>query len=367
MRISCRAFVWVFVIPLGLLPACPLAQSPVARDTDRDGLSDELEQRLLMHFEPAFMIGAHDCSDVPAEFEPGMETPTLKAADGTVYGQVKPYGKQMKPYGGQVTRAKGSTEARPLVEIHYYHLWWKDCGPHGHPLDAEHVAVLVEGTGDDVATADWKAMYWYAAAHEDTVCDVSQIARASTLHAEDRGAKVWVSLGKHASYLSERMCTGGCGADKCEDMHALKTDRVINFGEPGHPMNGSAFVASTEWPLAGKMAATNFPAEPLARLNGLPETDIAWFRAGRHPERQVIAVSGETAGAIARSGDHMEGAISVAGDSTANALATAEDSTGNALEKSYKKTAHALGSAARHLGAALGVAEKRGASEPGKE
>ena len=117
MRISCRAFVWVFgVVVLGLLPSGLLAQSPVARDTDRDGLSDELEQRLLVQFAPAFMVGAHDCSDVPAEFEPGMVTPTLKAEDGTVYGQVK-------PYGGQVSRAKGSTEARPLVEIHYYHLW----------------------------------------------------------------------------------------------------------------------------------------------------------------------------------------------------------------------------------------------------
>jgi hypothetical protein len=354
---SCEDFLQGFRLGLwggccGLLPSC-LAQSAVARDTDRDGLSDELEQRLLVQFAPAFMIGARDCSDVPAEFEPGMRTPTLKAKDGTVYGQVK-------PYEGQVSRAQGSTEAWRLVEIHYYHLWWKDCGPHGHPLDAEHVAVLVEGSGGDMATANWKAMYWYAAAHEDTVCDVSQIARASTLHAEDRGAKVWISPGKHASYLSERMCTGGCGADKCEDMHALKTDQVINLGEPGHLMNGSVFVASTEWPLAGKMAATNFPTEPLARVNELLETDIAWFRAGRHPERQVIAVSGETAGAIARRGENTEGAISVAGDSTANALATAENSTGNALEKSYKKTAHALGSA-------LGVTEKPGTSDLGKE
>jgi hypothetical protein len=332
------AFGWISgVVLCGLMPGVLAAQT----DTDRDGLSDALEQRLLVEFSPAFMVGAKDCSDVPAEFEPGLKTPTLRAEDGTIYGQV--------------SLAKGSTEARPLVEIHYYHLWWKDCGQHGHPLDAEHVAVLLEGSGGDVATADWKAIYWYAAAHEDTVCDVSQIARASTLHAEDRGAKVWVSPGKHASYLSERLCTGGCGADKCEEMKPLKMGQMINLGEPGRPMNGSVFVASTAWPLAGKMVVTNFPGEPLARLEALPDTEIAWFRPGRHPAQQVIAVSSETAEAITKSGANTSDAISVAGDSTANALATAEDSTGNALEKSYKKTTHALGSAARHVGEALGV------------
>ena len=39
------------------------------------------------------------------------------------------------------------------------------------------------------ADVKWKAVYWYAAAHENTVCDVSQIARAKTLHAEEHGRK----------------------------------------------------------------------------------------------------------------------------------------------------------------------------------
>lgn len=32
--------------------------------------------------------------------------------------------------------------------------------------------------------------------HEDTALDVSQITRASTVKAKDRGATVWISLGK---------------------------------------------------------------------------------------------------------------------------------------------------------------------------
>ena len=83
-------------------------------DSDADGLSDALEQRLLIQFEPTFMTGRQDCSNVPAEFEPGVKTPAVKSENGTIYGQVFP--------------AKGSTGERPLVEIHFYHLWRKDCG-----------------------------------------------------------------------------------------------------------------------------------------------------------------------------------------------------------------------------------------------
>jgi len=149
-------------------------------------LSDALEQSLLVQFAPTFMIGRHDCSDVPAEFRSDSIKPVVKSENRTIYGEVFP--------------AKGSSVQAPLVEVHFYHLWKLDCGEHPHPLDAEHVAVLVRSSGGDPSAAKWTAMYWYAAAHENTVCDVSQIARASTLKAEDHGAKVWVSPGKHASY-----------------------------------------------------------------------------------------------------------------------------------------------------------------------
>jgi hypothetical protein len=238
-------------------------QPQAAIDSDLDGISDALEQALLLQFAPAFMVDRHDCSRLPAEFTPGLPTPTVKAEDGTIYGQVFP--------------AKSLRGDLPSAEIHFYHLWRSDCGPHGHPLDTEHVAVLVTASDRNLATAKWKAVYWYAAAHEDTVCDVSQIARASTLHAEQTGPTVFVSPGKHASYFNETICHAGCGADKCVDMVALPPARIINLGEPGHSMNGSVFIASTQWPLAGKMSNSNFSTEPIARLNQLPDTEIAWF------------------------------------------------------------------------------------------
>lgn len=344
MSMSFRGLLWIAV--LCLLPASRLMAQQHARssalsqlDSDGDGLSDALEQSLLRQFAPAFMVGVKDCSDLPAEFRPGSRTPLVKVEDGTIYGEVFP--------------SQSSTSAHPEVEIHFYHLWRQDCGRHGHPLDAEHVSALAQASGTDLPTATWKAMYWYAAAHENTVCDVSQIARASTLHAEDRGAKVWVSPDKHASYLNETLCERGCGADRCLNMVPLHRVKLINVGEPGHPMNGSLFISSNLWPLAAKMKASNFPAAAVARLNQMPESDIAWFHAGRHPAQGIIAISSSTESTLAASGGNTTAAISVAGDSTSDAISAGEDSTGNAIEKSYRHTAHALGTSARHVGKAL--------------
>lgn len=313
-------------------------------DSDHDGLSDALEQQLLDQFAPKFMVAEHDCSITPAEFEPEVQKPEVRADNGAIYGQVFP--------------AKDPTDRSTLAEIHYYHLWRKDCGSHGHPLDTEHVAVLVRASDAHLATATWKAVYWYAAAHEDTVCDVSQIARAATLHAEDHGATVWISPGKHASYLNETLCQGGCGADRCENMVPLRTTALINLGEPSYPMNGSIFISSREWPLMAKMSNSNFPGAPIARLNQLPDTDIAWFNPGPHPAQGAIATSLHTEQAIAGSGRSTTAAISLAGNSTGDALATAGGSTGNALLKTYRNIRHALGASARDVGDALQMTPK---------
>jgi hypothetical protein len=313
-------------------------------DSDQDGLSNSIEQALLIQFAPAFMVGRNDCSEIPAEFAPDMKTPTVKAEDGTIYGQVFP--------------AKSSSGDLSIVEIHYYHLWKRDCGPHGHHLDTEHVSVLVSASGSQPGSEKWKAIYWYAAAHENTVCDVSQITRASTLHAEEHGAKVWISPGKHASYLNETLCQTGCGADKCVDMVALTPGKIVNLGEPAHPMNGSVFILSSEWQLMDKMSKTDFPSDPIARLNQLPETDIAWFNAGKHPAQGIIANSSSTQQALAGSARNTTSALSTAATSTDTAISVTQDSTGNALEQSYKQAKHGLGATARHVAEALHLTKK---------
>lgn len=321
-----------------------MAQTSLPTDSDGDGLSDALEQALLVQFAPNFMVGEHDCSEIPSEFLPDALTPKVMAENGTIYGQVFP--------------AKGSTKEAPIVEIHYYHLWRVDCGSHGHALDTEHVATLVRASGSDPATARWTAMYWYAAAHENTVCDVSQIARALTLDAVKHGPEVWISPGKHASYLDQAMCERGCGADRCEEMVPLHVNRIINLGEPNRPMNGSLFISSDRWPLAGKMATSNFPAETLARVDRLKPAEIAWFRAGRHPAQGAIAVSSTTEGALAKSAGDTTDALAKSSADTTGAVSGAKDSTGNALGKSFHKTVHALGVSARDVGKAMDPAQK---------
>ena len=353
-------FVCLFAVPLrAQQPRTPEAGLQI--DSDHDGLSDALEQQLLTQFMPRFVVGAHDCSVRPAEFKPELETPEVEADNGTIYGQAFP--------------ARDATDHAPVVEIHYYHLWRRDCGGHGHPLDTEHVSVLVRASETHLASATWKAVYWYAAAHEDTVCDVSQIARASTLAAEDHGATIWISPGKHASYLNDRLCERGCGADRCNSMVVLQPGALINLGEPGHPMNGSLFVSSRAWPLLAKMSASNFSSASVMRLNQLSSADIAWVSPGRHPAQGVIARSSLTEQAIAGGGQNTTTAISLAGHSTGGALAmaggsteqalsTTRDSTGAGLRKSYHRTRHALGASARHVGETLHITPEKAEEQP---
>jgi hypothetical protein len=349
----CMVFFKRFIpLSLMLLVTLPLSAQN-APDTDHDGLNDALEQRLLVQFAPEFRIGQHDCSNVPATFTPGLAVPTVQAEDRTIYGQV--------------FVSKNSTPVNPSVEIHYYHLWKTDCGPHGHALDAEHVATLVHADRAQLDDAKWKADYWYAAAHEDTVCDVSQITRARTLQAEDHGAKVWISPGKHASYLNETLCRAGCGADHCLQMTELHAEKIVNLGEVGAPMNGSLFISSKQWPLVAKMTVSNFPGTSLERVNGLPETDIAWVHPGSHPTQQIIAISGHTEQHIASAGSsvnsHTGDALDSADGHTGVAISLAADQTGNALQKSFHKTVHALSSAAKHTGDALHVTENADAGK----
>src|SRR5436190_1600529 len=87
------------------------------------------------------------------------EFPPAVARNGTIYGQVFP--------------RQGLAMPDRFIEIHYFHLWTRDCGRAGHPLDVEHVSVLVHADREDSPATDWNATYWDAGAHENTVCDVS--------------------------------------------------------------------------------------------------------------------------------------------------------------------------------------------------
>lgn len=302
-------------------------------DTDRDGLSDDEEGRLLERYLPVFMISREDCSDRPAQFLVGAPSPTVVDDDGTIYGQVFP------------------RSGRPdEVELHYYHLWRRDCGEMGHRLDAEHVSALVR-TGASVADA--KALYWYAAAHEDTICDASHLTRASTVHAEELGGTIWISEGKHASFLSEAMCARGCGGDRCARMKPLKIRQIINLGEIDAPMNGATWLSSREWPLSDKLGRSDFPVERVARVERLPETDIVWANPAKRPAQATILGANAGIGGAATGIRATDTALDVAGSSTSSALDTTADKTGKALKSSSSNVWKAVKKSVRKTGEVL--------------
>jgi hypothetical protein len=301
------------------------ASNVAAIDSDRDGMSDDLEQALLQRFLPSFWVDRNDCAGTPAQFVPTLRDPIVASEDATIYGQATP-------------RKSGST-SRSQVELRYYHLWSQDCGPMGHPLDAEHVAVLIEASPGTVGPDDWKALYWYAAAHQDTICDASQITRASGLDSDTAGARVWISRGKHASFLRPELCEHGCGGDLCREMRPLKVARVVNLGEPASPMNGALWVESSQWSLAAKMSRSDFDLQAVTRLEGLPPSEIAWVNPSLGPTQSTIAAGGSAASALA-----------LANRKTGTALSTAEGATGSDLETTYDKVTQSLGKSARGIG-----------------
>jgi hypothetical protein len=79
----------------------------------------------------------------PTEFNANSLAPEVQADNGTIYGQAFP--------------TKAANDRALIGELHYYHLWRKDCGGNGHPLDTEHVAVLIQASDTPIGSAKWKA------------------------------------------------------------------------------------------------------------------------------------------------------------------------------------------------------------------
>lgn len=290
-------------------------EAPAAVDEDGDGLTEAFEQSLLERFLPRFHVTRDDCAGLPAAFAPNEAEPRVLTQDGTIYGQAFP-----------VASSDG-----PRIELHYFHLWAKDCGRLAHPLDVEGVSVLL-AADDPAATADqWRALYWYAAAHEETVCDVSHGAQAKALDAETQGGNVFISRAKHASYLSQKRCKLGCGGDSCKNSVEMPVARVVNLGQPGRPLHGSAFIRSSRWPLAKKMES-DFTETVVQQLAGANPKKIVAVNSALPPVRATI-----------NAGEQILSGTGTGKRHTGSALKTGKDATGSALGKAFRATGRFLG------------------------
>jgi hypothetical protein len=271
-----------------------------------------------MKFRPSFLVSSDDCDRVPAEFTPFIATPTVEKKNGTIYGQVR----------------RGSSDIQRdgvFLEVHYYHLWAHDCGQMGHPFDAEHVSALVHAPEMDSPMSEWTAQYWYAAAHQDTICDSSTMTMATTLSATASGPTVWISDGKHASFFSAEDCRKGCGGDRCDLMVPIPYERLVNVGELDTPMNGGTWTAFSGWVLHEKFGND---------FNG-PTLDVI----DSQPAGRVLSVSESPSGVKA---------IILGGNAGITGLAIGDQHTSNALGVAARKTWKALkiggGAVKRSLG-----------------
>lgn len=246
------------------------APAATAQDLDRDSLDDAFEQALLERFAPVFYLSAGECDALPASFVPGTAHPMLAAKDGTIHARAFP------AVGGG-------------IELQYFHLWARDCGRNGHDLDAEHVSALLERQPG----GEWTARLWYAAAHEDTICDQSSGARASVLGAVTAGPSVYISRGKHASYLDAGQCARGCGGDACPLGRPLQVRRLVNIGEPGAPLNGATWMASARWSLGAKLGS-DFNADVRASLDRETAPGVVALAVHLRP-LQAPVLAGDTA------------------------------------------------------------------------
>ena len=275
-----------------LAAAAPAA----AQDLDHDGLRDQLEQDLLNRFAPTLLLARGECDGLPASFAPHRNNPFVTAKDGTLYGQA--------------FRIE-AVEGRSRIELHFFHLWSRDCGRLGHDLDAEHISAIVSASHAGAPAAMWIADMWYAAAHEGSACDASSGAQARAIGAEASGPRVFVSKGKHASYFDRGQCKWGCGGDECADDTAVVPKTIVNIGESSAPLNGAVWVHSRRCTLAEKLTS-DFDVSMRARLDSDGgDHVIPLMQHRRAPQAPVLA--GDTAlDGLATAATHTGGALTTA-------------------------------------------------------
>ncbi len=289
---------------------------------------------MLERFAPRLFLSEGECDVSPAEFEPHVDHPKVSARNGTLYGRVFP--RHLREQTGV------------FVEAHFYHLWSRDCGKASHALDAEHVSVLLRSDQSGAAASAWTAVLWYAAAHEATACNRSQLAKAAAIGAEHGGARVWVSRGKHASYLSLEACSGGCGGDVCLAPSPMPPGRIVNLGEPGAFQNGASWVASSRWPLSTKLR-TDFEPPVVSAMGEFAGPKIVTLSSGLETPQAILLSSVLTADALQTSSRNTGYALGIASAGTGQALSNTASGVGLSLDR----TASAVSEAGRKTGSSL--------------
>lgn len=195
----------------------PEAPSQEEADSDRDGISDELEEQVARHYFPFYSLAAHDKC----------------------------------PNHGMLYRVSPHPHADLLI-VRYVALYEYDCGMRGHPGDSEVFSTLV----DPARPPPEGILAVRTIAHQGTLCEsvmtCGSVPGCRPCETGMRDGKpfpiVYASVNKHGGYLSEQVCNfsfvcdyGGCTRQARGDDPPMQ-----NAGEPDAPMlsnlTGQAFV-----------------------------------------------------------------------------------------------------------------------------
>jgi hypothetical protein len=146
---------------------------------------------------------------------------------------------------------------------------------------------------------------------------------------------VWVSGGKHASFLRQDLCRGGCGADDCTIMLPLTPANLVNIGDPGAAMNGALWANSPRWPLAHKMRS-DFSDAVLARIEASTSDVVIEKNKLQVPVKPLYHSADKTTGAISMAGEKTDAAMSAANASSSNAVDTATTKVGGFFNRAMR-------------------------------
>ena len=137
------------------------------------------------------------------------------------------------------------------------------------------------------------------------------------------------------AFFEQKICSSGCGADRCGDEKQLSISNLVNVGELSAPMNGAIWAGSSEWPLADKLKRSDFGDARVARARARSHR-----RRGRASPKKRPTQAAILGGDDAIAGVGM--AITTADTDTGAALDTASGKTGNALTRAYRGVKNAL-------------------------
>lgn len=239
----------------------------IDNDTDRDGLPDEFEDKLLKKFKPHWHINGDDPAGVPVRLKENEYEPSIADKDGTIYGQVFRLDRCMEKI---CQNNECSCRTYYFLEMHYISIWEDDklVWPFSqHMWDKEHISARAVHTGLENPNCEldympsdsldilwdmekWKVDLWEFYAHQGTPCEKVRQVKGSF----EKGIDVWVSY-KHGIFPS----LNGCNKflrfwcpDACFGDKNLGSPDPINIGEPFYPINKAYWIAFNAF-LLGKM------------------------------------------------------------------------------------------------------------------